>query len=141
MTAPIADLPRAPWSKPIRRPDRTTITIAPVVRHNNPHDATSRYADIFWLPILGGDALALIRWASHQTRPITLTETQLATALGAHGIGQIRKAIETVHNKKLATINGTTIHVDITLPNLTHIQAERFGPVFAQRHRHALQDV
>lgn len=111
------------------------------MRHEYPHEATSRYVDLFWTPSLGGDAVALLRWAAHQTRPLTMTERELAQALGAHGVGQVRKAIQSIHDNELATINGNVIHLDVTLPTLSNYKAELFGPVFASRHRHELQAV
>ena len=129
------ELPRAAWSTPIRRIDSTSITVVPIVKHETPHDATSRYADLYWAPIIGGDALALLRWVSHQERPITMSNKQLAVAIGAPGSGQTRRAIATLIDNGLATATGTALHVDITLPGLTRLQANKFGPVFAERHR------
>lgn len=120
----------------VRTQDSTTITIVPVIRHADKHEATSRYVDLYWTPIIGTDASGLLRWISYQHRPVSMTETQLATALGAHGRGQVRKAITSLIDCELATINDDVLRVSMTLPNLSVLQANRCGTAFANRHHH-----
>lgn len=131
---PVPELPRAAWSRPIRHIDTSKITLVPVVKHDHQHAATSRYVDLYWTPLIGAEAVALIRWASHQERPMSMSETQLATVIGAPGVGQVRRAFTKLLNHKLITINGQAITVAITLPTLTKTQANTFGGVFARRH-------
>ena len=132
--APIPDLPPRSWCRPARTPDTTTITVAPVVKHNHPHETTHRYVDLYWTPIIGSTAVAVLRWASHQTRPITMSEHQLATAVGAPATGQIRTAIKSLLDADLSTATNNPLHVAITLPTLTSLQANTFGATFANRH-------
>ena len=132
--APRPDLPPRSWCRPARNLDKSTITIAPVVKHDHPHEATDRYVDLYWTPIIGSIAVAVLRWASHQTRPITMSEHQLATAVGAPGTGQVRTALKSLLDAGLATAANDTLHVAITLPTLTSLQANTFGSTFANRH-------
>lgn len=135
-TRPQTESYKLPWNTPRPQPDTTSITIVPVVKADNEHEATSRYVDLYWTPHIGATPIALLRWASHQTRPITMTETDLATAIGAPGVGQVRRTIETLLKHGLATANGPNLHVSITLPTLSLLQVRRFGKVFANRHHH-----
>ena len=63
-----------------------------------------------------------------------MSEHQLATAVGAPGTGQVRTALKSLLDAGLATAANDTLHVAITLPTLTSLQANTFGSTFANRH-------
>lgn len=108
-----------PYKFEIRVPDTTKITIVPVVKHGNTHAANTAYVDLHWTPVLGPTAIAIVRWASHQSTSKSVTEHQLATAVGAHGFGDIRRALAKLLNCDLATTTEGTLHIAITFPSIS----------------------
>lgn len=121
------DLPPRSWSRPAHKPDTSTITIAPAVIGRVAHRADSKYVDLHWTPIIGPTAVALLRWVNHQTRPVAVTEHQLASALGAPGTGDIRRAIKALIDSELATAQGTDLLVTVAVPNISARRARTLG--------------
>lgn len=133
--APRPDLPPRSWCRPAHKPDRSTITAVPVIKGINAYEANTAYVDLHWTPVIGPTAVAIVRWINHQAQAKTVTEHQLAKAIGATGIGEVRRALTRLLDCGLATASPGALHISITFPTLSVKRATSFERTFAATER------
>ena len=133
--APRPDLPPRSWCRPAHQPDTSTITVVPVIKGINAYEATSAYVDIHWTPVIGPTAVAVVRWITHHAKATAVTEHQLATAIGATGVGEVRRALTRLLDCGLATASPNALHISITFPPISVRRARSLQPSANQPHR------
>lgn len=109
-------------------------------------EVRSRYADHFWVPVIGPTAMGLLRvlarQVGHRDGPISVQVGHLVSELGVDpttGRFEIERALVRLLDHGLMTMDGDRpLQVRVDLPYLSQIQVEQLAPHIAVAHRAAL---